>query len=483
MKSLSSRTYKIIIALFFIIIGRFIPAPAGLSQSAMQVLGVFAGILVLWLTLAIDWPSLLCLAALAFVPEINFNNLLAGSVGGSTFSFLLFTFMCTYAISKTPFIRRVALAFVNSKLALRGPWSFAVLFFTSALVLGLVMSPTVLFVIFLPLHNEICEVLGLEKSDRFANMLMIGMMLSIGLSSGMTPIAHVFSIMAMGFYNAATGLTINYFHYIIFGSAVGIICFVLMIAFFRLFFRPDTSVFKVSGKALIENDVDRMDKREKIILLIFGIVIFIWVAPGLLNFVLPEIAAYIDSFGTALPPLLGAVALMMITIDGKPLLEFKETMSKGIGWGAIIMTASTLALGSAMTNPDIGLTTWLQSTMGDVISGYSPMILILIFTLWSAVQTNLSSNMVTITVVSAVALPIAIASGGAISTPAIASIIGLMGAFAFTTPPAHPNVALSIGSGWTTTKDVAIYGGLLMLTSVVVTVVIGYPIAVALMGY
>ena len=74
------------------------------------------------------------------------------------------------------------------------------------------MSPSVLFVIYLPIHAEICAVLNLKKGDRFAAMLMLGMTVAIALSSGMTPIAHVFSNMAMGFYEKATGHTISYAH-------------------------------------------------------------------------------------------------------------------------------------------------------------------------------------------------------------------------------------------------------------------------------
>lgn len=486
MTASSKRTLKIAISLVFILFFKFLPVPAGMSVSAMQVLGIFIGVLILWLTVAIDWPSMLCLAALAFVPELNFNKILAGSIGGSTFSFLLFTFMCTYAISKTPFIRRVAIAFINSKLASKGPWYFAALFFTSALVLGLVMSPSVLFVIYLPLHNEICQVLNLKKGDSYASMLMLGMLLTIGLSSGMTPIAHVFSIMAMGFYNAATGLSINYFHYIVFGCTVGFICYIVMFLMFKFMLRPDTSVFRTSSNNsinMIENNVAKMELEEKLILVIFGLVIFLWIAPGFLGKILPDFSALLNGMGTAFPPLLGAVALMIITVDRKPLLAFNETMSKGVGWGAIIMAASTLALGAAMTNVDIGLTEWLKATIAPIISNYPVWLLVLIFTMWAALQTNVSSNMVTITVVCAVALPIAIASNGQLSAPAIASIIGLMGAFAFATPPAHPNVALAIGSEWTTTKDCLIYGGLLMLVSVAVTVLVGYPVATSLMGF
>lgn len=53
----------------------------------MQVLGIFIGTLILWLTTAIDWPSILCLAGLAFVPEQKMNGILASSFGNSTFAY------------------------------------------------------------------------------------------------------------------------------------------------------------------------------------------------------------------------------------------------------------------------------------------------------------------------------------------------------------------------------------------------------------
>jgi len=108
--------------------------------------------------------------------------------------------------------------------------------------------------------------------------------------------------------------------------------------------------------------------------------------------------------------------------------------------------------------------------------------LILVFTVWAAVMTNVASNMVTVTVVCAVAIPLCMASGGAVSTPAIAMIIGMLASYAFVTPPAHPNVPLAIGSGWTKTGQVILYGTILMVISIVVTVAVGYPIASALMG-
>jgi len=136
--------------LLIVIIGR-ISSPAGLTQEAMQVLGIFAGCLLLWLTIGIDWPSLMCIVLIGFLPSMNFRSVLSGSFGGETFVFLLATFLCTHALSQTPFLKRCAVGFVTSGIARKGPWYFAISFFAAVIFIGCFMSPTVLFVIFLPI--------------------------------------------------------------------------------------------------------------------------------------------------------------------------------------------------------------------------------------------------------------------------------------------------------------------------------------------
>ena len=476
------RTISILAALLCIIGFRFLPAPSGMTSSAMQVLGIFIGALILWLTLSIDWPSLLALAALVTVPELTMGSVLANSLGNSTVAFLLFTFMCTYAISKTSFVKRCAILFISSRIARRSPWCFLILYCASILVIGLVMSPSVVFVIYLPILRAICEELELQQDDRLANALMLGQLFSSAISCGMTPIAHVFPIMAIGFYQNATGTSVSYIHYMAFAVPVGLLCFAAMLLLFRFVLRPDLSCVSRLDFDALKRSVTPADRREKATLIIFFLVVAMWVLPEFIEPVLPAVASFLDTQGTAFPPLVGTVALCLLSVGGAPLMNFKEAMQKGVEWGSVIMAGATLALGSAMTNAEIGLTDWLSGAIAPTLNGLPVWLLILVFTVWAAVMTNVASNMVTVTVVCAVAIPLCMASGGAVSTPAIAMIIGMLASYAFVTPPAHPNVPLAIGSGWTKTGQVILYGTILMVISIVVTVAVGYPIASALMG-
>ena len=111
----------------------------------------------------------------------------------------------------------------------------------------------------------------------------------------------------------------------------------------------------------------------------------------------------------------------------------------------------------------------------------TPLVLLILFLAWTSLQTNFSSNIVTATVVTTVAVPILMVLP-TLSVGAVVALIGMLSAYAFATPPAMPSIAIAGGSGWTTARQLLLYGMLLMVVSVFVSVVVGYPLGAALIG-
>jgi len=471
------KTPIMLLALLAIFFFRFIPAPTGLSADGMQVVGIFLGTLMLWIFVGIDWPSLLCLAALTLVPTLNPAQVFASSFGNETFTFLLFTFMLTYALSQTSIIKRVALAFITSKWAQKGAWQLTLLFLLSVLFIGLFISPTVLFFIMLPILEEIYEILGLKKGSSFASMLMIGLVISCSLSSGMTPIAHVFPVIALGVFESIANVTISYAGYMAFAIPAGLLIFLFMLLVFRFILKPDTQQFKQLDKTDFKQmTFAQVTKREKIILTVFVLVILLWILPGIISPILPNVAALIDSFGTAVPPLAGVVILAMIQAEGKPLLVINEAITKGVSWPSLIMAASTLAIGSALTNENIGLITYVSEAMKPIAQGLAPLLIIGLFITWATIESNIGSHMVTSQVVTSVAVPIALSSN-AIEAASLAAVIGLVASIGSATPPSMPYVAIAGSSGWTNTIQMLKYGMLVALGTLVIALFVAYPLA------
>ena len=590
----------ILIALFCDFGFRFLPAPWGMSQDAFGVIGVFVGSLLLWMTISIDWPSVLCILALALIPNFGFSTAFTSSFGNETFVFLMFTFVCTYAISKTPFIKRIAVWFVSNRLAKKSGWLFIIMFFASVTLVGMFMSPTVLFVIMVPILEQILSIAKIEKNsgNKLAKVLYIGMAFCVSISSGMTPIAHVFPILAMN----AAGLSIDYFSYMAFAVPVGIISIVLMLIVFRIFLRPDTSQLKNLDTTSLKQDLPAVSKNEIFTISVFMLMVFLWIMPSicmdnliltyvlfgmfaliafcwslsiLLNaaekkhkiidsifgttysiviglfivvsiifkltnifdvfsalnstkcsflilfmslFALISIKSFIISLSekrnilfklsvfvvavsltiliclfnketlividfiknckTAFPPIVGTILLCIICVDGKSLVNIGDAFKNGIPWSSLLMCAGTLALGAALTSNAIGLKAFLETNLTNALGGIPDLLLITIFVIWALIQTNLSSNMVTATLVATVANTVVLSlSSTTICLPAIVAIIGMLASYAFATPPSMPHIAITASSGYADTKEVFTFGTILMILVGVIAIFAGYPLA------
>ena len=472
-------TVFLLLAIVVMIGSRLIPPVGGLSQEAMGVLGVFFGSLILWITISIDWPSLITLLALGFLPSFGFAKTFAGAFGNTTVAFLLCTFMLIYPLSKTNFVRRCTVMFITNPIARKGPWYFVCFMFAAVTFMGLFVSPSVLFVAFMPFLEDIFEVLGVKKGGKTGNMMMVGKAICVSLSSGMTAIGHVWPTMAIGYYTSATGHDVNQFQYMAMGIPTGVLLIVLLILAFKFIYRPDDIHDIQPEKAMgLRGTVPPADLKEKIILGVVFFTVFLWVGPSLIKGAFPEVYALINSWTTAMPPLLGCIILFVTKVDGERLLNFKEATTKGILWGSILMTGAATWLGSCLTNADIGISDWLTVTLSPLAAHLPVIGMIVFFMTWAILETNFSSNIVTTTVVSAVALSVLTAlPAGSVNVGTVVCMVGFAAGVCSMTPAGQSTVnTVAIGSGWTSTKAMFIWGGFMAIAAILVLSFVTYPL-------
>lgn len=485
MNSTMKKTIWFLIAMAIFAVFCFLPAPAPMTPAGMKVIGIFFASLIMWITLSIDWPSLVTLLLLGFLPDFGFTKVFQGALGNSTVAFLLFTFILVYPLSKTNFVRRCTVFFITNRIARKGPWAFVSFLFAAVTFMGLFISPSVLFVAFMPFLENIYEVLGVKKGSKTANMMMMGSAFAISLSSGMTAIGHVWPTLVIGSLKSTLGIEVNQFQYMAFGIPAGIIILVLMILMFRFLYRPsDLKEIRTDDVLSLKGTIPKADRKEKLILITMAAVILLWIVPSFIKTALPDVYATVNGWTTAMPPLLGCIILFLVNIDNEPVLNFKEVMSKGVLWAAIIMTGAATMLGSAITSDATGISAWLSAVLSPLTASMAPVVLLIFFVLWTIVETNFSSNIVTTTVVSAVALAVLpTLPAGSISIPAVVCLIGFGAAICNMTPAGQSTInTVAIGSGWTTAKDMFVWGGVFAVIALIVMCAAGYPLGSIFMG-
>ena len=431
-----------------------------LSTDAITMIGIFIGAIILWLTVDVGWPSLLVLFSLTQLSGVSIGTVMSNSLGNNTIAFLIFSCALTYALSATGLLRRIALWFVNTKIAQKSPWHFAAMYFISILLIGSFISPTVLFVLFFALAKEIYDINYLQKGNEYAKMLMIGTAIMTSISCAMTPIAHTFPLMAIGFYESATGEVINWINYMRVGVPAGLLAAAATFAILWLGFKNKITNVKIMAFA---ND-KKITKNEIVALTIFLIVVIMWLMSGLF----PDAFPILKAWTTTIPPMLGVIVLCLFGI-----INFNDAIKNGVPWTAIILCASTLAVGKWLTSAELGITAAIGEIMSNIIGTPTTFGMILAIVAFTIIMTNLMSNIVTTTVAYNLLTPIVIATG--IISPVLSTIlIGICASMAYATPPAIAHVALAAGSEYCDSKDMLKYGGLATIISIVFTVLFGF---------
>lgn len=477
----TKQTVLTIVGIFLMFFGQLIPAPVGLTTLDMQIIGIFLGTIFLWLFVSTTWPSILAIVAVTVSPIFTFAQALGGSIGSWVTSFVLFSAIVTNALSKSGFLKRFAVWFISRPIAKKNPWMLIFLFLLGPLVMGAFMSPIPVYVVFAAIATEIFNELGYEKGERMPQMLILGILSISSLSTASTPIAHTVPILAFSLYEKDMGTSIDFTSFTIFGVTVSLIILVAMLLIFRYVFKPDLSKIQNFDASFLNKNKTPVTREEKYSLIVFLCVVALWLLPGIIKGVLPGVHSFLNSLGTAVPAMAGVVALCLIKVNEKTLIDFNESF-KSVPWAAVTMVAAAMILGSALTHHDVAVTKYIVDLVAPVTRELTPIMFVLCVALFTIIFTNFASNTVTVTLIYTMVMPLVLSGTvSGVNPAALACIIGAGACLAQATPPSTAQAAIAAGSGWIKMDVMLRYGFLIGVVEVIVLTFIGYPILAAIM--
>lgn len=459
-----------------LIMGQLSSTIGGISAQTIGILAIFVTSLILWMSVAIDWPSLLCILALGCLPGVTHPQIFQQSFGNSTFLFLLFTFIVTHALEETHFLKRVVAKAIYSSWAQKSSWRFMTSFFLVVLFVSTLISPTILFMITFPIYEEMMQAFGLKKGDRNASLLLITLFCTIAIGTAMTPINHVFALTAIGIYESAFKEVISHLSYMQVMIPTGLVIFVGLLISLKWIWKVSLPPMQSIHIGEL-SDLPSVSIQERWVVSLFFLMIILWLLPEGLALGVPSMAKWMKQASIAFPPLVVTLLLAMIPIEGKPVLKLQQALSKGIYWPSLLLVAATLSLGSLLTNPDMGVLSLIQGYLAPLLEKLPASLVVFAIIAWAGIQTNFSSNLVTVSVISTVLVVLTQSSGlQDVHITPLFPLIGFIASLAYMTPPSMPYVAISIGSKWTTAKDTFFYGGWVLVVSLLAANWIGYPL-------
>ena len=451
--------------LFFILIS--LPNEL-ISQNADAVIAVALWMIIWWVTEAVS-ISVTALLPLLLFPILKVMPI--GDVGanyGSPIVFLFFGgFVMALALEKVNLHKRIALNIIR----LTGTTANRVVlgFMIATAVLSMWISNTASTVVMLPIAMSVINLLiededGFTKRDRnFALSVMLGIAFAANAGGIATVIGTPPNSVLIGLLENEYQIEISFLKWMAIGLPFSFV--MIAISYFvltKLFFPTKGLKFKASKK-IIHTELQQLGPtsgKEKMVLFIFGVTVFLWVFRTLINSLFPNLG-----LSDTLISIFAAIALFTLPYNlkkGDFILQWQDTQK--LAWGILILFGGGLSLANGMSVSgivDLVAGSIAQSNLSILFTA-TLLIVLMLF------MTELMSNVALVAVLSPVVAGIALGLGIPITYLLIP--ITIASSCAFMLPMATPPNAIVFASGFIKVHEMARSGIILNLIAVLLLI-------------
>ncbi len=364
----------------------------GLTVVGVRVIAITVPTLYLWLTTNTHWTCFMILGLLAVTQAMTPNEVWANSMGHFIFTTVLVYMLFNICLTDTGVINKIAKFFITRNFVKGRPYAFMGMFFLSHLVVGFFVDSVSLSAIYIGIGEEIARNLKIKKGDPMYTALMLGILWANALANICSPITHALPNLIISLLETSCGITVTYAQWMGIGSIYAAITFAVMMVIMKIW-NPDCSPFQNFDLEGMKKDDKPLDLSGKIAALVFGIVVFFVIFPSLLVNVAPFFA-YLSGLGVVIPALAGIIALCLIPVGGKPIMDLPATMKK-LNFPLVLFAGTVACLAVPIGAENTGITVWLGNVLNPLLSGVSPTFMVIIMVVLALAMTNFLSNTVT----------------------------------------------------------------------------------------
>lgn len=435
-----------------------------ITQSADTVIAVALWMVIWWITEATAL-AVTALLPLVLLPLLDIMPIAdVGANYGSPIVFLFFGgFVMALAIEKVNLHKRIALTII--KITGTTPNKVVLGFMIATASLSMWISNTASTVVMLPIAMSVIGLLiddadGFTKNDQnFALSVMLGIAFSANAGGIATVIGTPPNSVLIGLLENEYNIEISFLKWMIIGLPFAVVMTLLSYVVLVKIMFPNRQVQFKSSKKIIQAELQKLGQistKEKMVLVIFGVTVFLWVFRTVINATFPNLGLSdtIISVGAA-------IALFVIPQNIKKdrfILDWNDTQK--LPWGILILFGGGLALAKAMS------VSGLVTLVADGIAASNAGVLLTVALLIALMlfMTELMSNVALIAVLAPVVAGIAIG----LNIPVLYALIPvtIASSCAFMLPMATPPNAIVFASGYIKVHQMAKAGIILNVIAV-----------------
>lgn len=440
------------------------------SEKGDSVIAVAAWMLIWWITEAVS-ISVTALLPLLLFPLLKIIPIAeVGANYGSPIIFLFFGgFVMALALEKVNLHKRIALNII--KLTGTTPNKVVLGFMIATASLSMWISNTASTVVMLPIALSVINLLvndedGFTKSDQnFALSVMLGIAFSANAGGIATVIGTPPNSVLIGLLENEYNIQISFLKWMTIGLPFSIV--MITITYFVLvkWMFPNKNLKFNASKEVIHSELKKLGPtsgKEKMVLAIFGITVFLWIFRTLINTIFPTLG-----LSDTMISIFAAITLFSIPYNikkGDFIINWKDTSK--LAWGILILFGGGLALAKGMSASGIVdlVSNAIASSEISILFTASLLIILMLF------MTELMSNVALVAVLAPVVAGIAI--GLEIPLLYLLIPVTMASSCAFMLPMATPPNAIVFASGYVKVPQMARVGIILNLIAVALLILV-----------
>lgn len=439
------------------------------NPQTQKVIAVAAWMIIWWMSecLSISVTALLPLLLFPILGIMDIKSTAASY--GSHIVYLFFGgFVMALALEKVNLHKRIALNII--KLTGTKPDQVVLGFMLATALLSMWISNTASTVVMLPIALQVINLLindedGFTSKDKnFALSIMLIIAFSANIGGIATLIGTPPNVIMAGILENEYNLQISFLNWMKMGLPFAVIMLAILYFVIVKWIYPSRLNNLQNAEQIIKREITNLgpiNKKEKIVLTIFILAIFLWISRGQINHFL---SLNLSDTGISI-----LAALLMFTTahdfkNGQFILDWSDT--EKLPWGILILFGGGIALASALAK--VGLI----DLIGNSIASYQGLGILTIISLLIFVMLFMTELMSNVALV-AIFVPVVAGISIGLDVPVLHMCIpvAMASSCAFMLPMATPPNAIVFASGYIKVYQMARVGFILNIIAVALLIV------------
>jgi len=391
------------IGLFFMFGFRYLPAPPPVNEVGMQVAGVFIGLIYMWSSVELIWPSIVGIIAFGLTDYTTVGGAIQAGLGSEIMWQLVMIMMLAQVLKVSGVGEFIARWLITRKALSGKPLLFSFVMLWGFFIITPMIDCFATVYLGWTIIYSIADLTGYKHNDRYIKFLLLGVHLAAIMGGGILPFQG-WMLALSEVFRETTGTKINYGIFILVTIIIGTVILLLVTLSYKLLKIDMSKLNNIDVDKLKDPALLKMTGRQKSYIVAFCCIITFVISTTML----PEQWAYVRGLNVITTSGIFAfvmAALCSIRPKGVPLVDFASIGEKGFNFNIVFVCAAAIPVASALTSAQTGVRELLFNLLSPLLADRGPFTFIFLICFLMLFLTSIGSNIGTCMLMIPVVVP------------------------------------------------------------------------------